>query len=95
MGVGGRIGGRISVRASPPHAPPPPPLSRPPPTPPAHAQYWPTLLPMIKSKQLDPSFVITHRLPLGEAARGYKMFNDKEDGCVKVLLKPGGARAEE
>jgi S-(hydroxymethyl)glutathione dehydrogenase/alcohol dehydrogenase len=33
--------------------------------------------------------VITHRLPLSEAANGYKIFNDKAEGCVKVVLKPG------
>ena len=32
--------------------------------------------------------VITHKLPLKEAAHGYKIFNNKEDGCVKVVLKP-------
>ena len=33
---------------------------------------------------LDPTFVITHRPPLEQAAAAYKMFNDKADGCVKV-----------
>ena len=32
--------------------------------------------------------VITHNLPLSQAAEGYKMFNDKTKGCVKVVLKP-------
>lgn len=32
--------------------------------------------------------IITHRLPLDEAAHGYDLFNNKEDGCVKVVLKP-------
>ena len=32
--------------------------------------------------------VITHELPLEKAAEGYKMFNDKHDGCMKVVLKP-------
>ena len=32
--------------------------------------------------------VITHELPLEQAADGYKMFNEKHDGCVKVVLKP-------
>ena len=36
--------------------------------------------------QLDD--IITHRLPLEEAAHGYDIFNRKEDGCVKVVLKP-------
>lgn len=32
--------------------------------------------------------MITHQLPLSKAAEGYKLFNDKQDGCVKVVLKP-------
>ena len=32
--------------------------------------------------------IITHTLPLEEAAHGYKIFDEKEDGCVKVILKP-------
>jgi alcohol dehydrogenase len=32
--------------------------------------------------------VITHRIPLSEAARMYQIFNDKEGNCVKVVLKP-------
>ncbi|SFI73854.1 alcohol dehydrogenase [Nitrosomonas sp. Nm34] len=32
--------------------------------------------------------IISHRLPLSEAAKGYQIFNDKEDNCVKVVLKP-------
>ena len=32
--------------------------------------------------------VITHEMPLTKAAEGYKMFNDKVDGCMKVVLKP-------
>lgn len=43
---------------------------------------------MIDSGKIDPSFVITHRLPLSEAPRGDKMFNEKKDGCVKAVLDP-------
>ena len=32
--------------------------------------------------------VITHEMPLTKAAEGYKMFNNKADGCIKVVLKP-------
>lgn len=32
--------------------------------------------------------IISHRLPLSEAARGYEIFSKKEDRCVKVILKP-------
>jgi len=38
--------------------------------------------------QIDPSFVITHRVPLEEAPQMYKTCRDKEDGCIKVVLKP-------
>lgn len=38
--------------------------------------------------EVDPSFVITHRLKLDDAPAAYKSFRDKEDGCIKVVLKP-------
>jgi threonine dehydrogenase-like Zn-dependent dehydrogenase len=37
---------------------------------------------------IDPAFVISHRLRLEEAPRGYQMFNDKVDDCTKVVLTP-------
>jgi len=46
------------------------------------------LLKRIEDGQIDPSFVITHRVPLEEAPQMYKTFRDKEDGCIKVVLKP-------
>jgi threonine dehydrogenase-like Zn-dependent dehydrogenase len=42
----------------------------------------------VKSGDIDPSFVITHRLPLGEAPNGYETFKHKQDECVKVVLEP-------
>jgi threonine dehydrogenase-like Zn-dependent dehydrogenase len=54
-----------------------------------HVQrYSQSLLGKIESGQIDPSFVITHRLPLDEAPAAYKTFRDKKDGCIKVVLKP-------
>jgi threonine dehydrogenase-like Zn-dependent dehydrogenase len=54
-----------------------------------HVQrYMQPLLERIQRGEIDPSFVITHRLPLNEAARGYSMFRNKEDNCEKVVLKP-------
>jgi len=54
-----------------------------------HVQrYSQSLLEKIESGQIDPSFVITHRMPLEEAPAAYKTFRDKEDGCIKVVLKP-------
>ena len=55
-----------------------------------HVQrYMQPLLERMQKGEIDPSFVITHPLPLEEAPRGYKMFRDKEDDCLKVVLKPG------
>ena len=54
-----------------------------------HVQrYTKPLLKKIQAGEIDPSFVITHRLPLEDAPRAYKTFRDKEDGCIKVVLKP-------
>ncbi len=51
-------------------------------------RYYQKLLDMIVEGQIDPSFVVTHTLPLDEAPRGYDMFKKKEDACIKVVLKP-------
>ena len=54
-----------------------------------HVQrYMRPLLERIQNGDIDPSFVVSHRLPLDEAPRGYDMFKHKEDDCVKVVLKP-------
>ncbi len=54
-----------------------------------HVQrYMRPLLERIERGEIDPGFVVTHRLPLHEAPRGYKMFRDKQDECIKVVLKP-------
>jgi len=42
----------------------------------------------VKNGDIDPSFVVTHRLPLDEAPNGYETFKHKQDECVKVVLKP-------
>jgi threonine dehydrogenase-like Zn-dependent dehydrogenase len=51
-------------------------------------RYMQPLLERIERGELDPSFVITHRLPLAEAAAAYQTFSEKRDGCIKVVLKP-------
>jgi threonine dehydrogenase-like Zn-dependent dehydrogenase len=51
-------------------------------------RYMRPLLRKIESGEIDPSFVITHRLPLKEAPAAYKKFRDKQDGCIKVVLAP-------
>ena len=50
-------------------------------------RYMRPLLKRIQDGEIDPRMVITHRLPLSEAARGYEMFLKKEDNCEKVILK--------
>jgi threonine dehydrogenase-like Zn-dependent dehydrogenase len=54
-----------------------------------HVQrYLKPLLARIERREIDPSFVITHRLPLDEAPKAYQTFRDKQDECIKVVLKP-------
>jgi len=53
-------------------------------------RYMKPLLDRIERGDIDPSFVITHRLALDDAPRGYKMFRDKQDHCIKIVLKPNG-----
>jgi threonine dehydrogenase-like Zn-dependent dehydrogenase len=49
-------------------------------------RYMRPLLDRIQNGEIDPSFVITHRLPLHQAAQGFDMFLKKEDNCEKVVL---------
>ncbi|QQC66939.1 zinc-dependent alcohol dehydrogenase [Paraburkholderia ginsengisoli] len=54
-----------------------------------HVNRWTDdLLRRIVEGQIDPSFVITHSVPLEKGPDMYKTFRDKEDGCIKVVLKP-------
>jgi len=54
-----------------------------------HVQkYMKPLLDRIERGEIDPSFVITHTLPLDQAPEGFKIFNDKQDHCIKIVLKP-------
>jgi threonine dehydrogenase-like Zn-dependent dehydrogenase len=50
--------------------------------------YLPKLYDHIVKGDIDPSFVVTHRLPLDEAPNGYETFKHKVDDCMKVVLKP-------
>jgi threonine dehydrogenase-like Zn-dependent dehydrogenase len=53
-----------------------------------HVQkYMKPLLDLVLAGKIDPSFVITHRLTLDEAPKGYKMFSDEKNECIKVVLK--------
>jgi threonine dehydrogenase-like Zn-dependent dehydrogenase len=51
-------------------------------------RYMQPLLKRIEKGEIDPSFVITHRLNLTEAPYGYEAFNKKADQCVKVVMRP-------
>jgi threonine dehydrogenase-like Zn-dependent dehydrogenase len=54
-----------------------------------HVNRWSDdLLRRIEEGQIDPSFVITHTEPLERGPEMYKTFRDKQDGCIKVVLKP-------
>jgi threonine dehydrogenase-like Zn-dependent dehydrogenase len=47
----------------------------------------PALLDMILSGGIDPSFLITHNLDLSDAPEAYKLFQEKKDSCIKVIMK--------
>jgi threonine dehydrogenase-like Zn-dependent dehydrogenase len=51
-------------------------------------RYLRPLLERIERGEIDPSFVITHRMNLDDAPEGYKIFKYKEDDCIKIVLKP-------
>jgi threonine dehydrogenase-like Zn-dependent dehydrogenase len=51
-------------------------------------RYMRPLIDLVAKGEVDPTFVITHILSLEDAADGYELFKRKEDGCVKVVLKP-------
>ncbi|MBD2359155.1 glutathione-dependent formaldehyde dehydrogenase [Tolypothrix sp. FACHB-123] len=51
-------------------------------------RYVKPLLEHIQKGDIDPSFIITHSLPLEQAPHGYEIFKHKKDNCIKVVLKP-------
>jgi S-(hydroxymethyl)glutathione dehydrogenase/alcohol dehydrogenase len=51
-------------------------------------KYIDTLIKLVEERKIKLDDIITHRLPLDQAEHAYKIFNDKEDNCVKVVLKP-------
>jgi threonine dehydrogenase-like Zn-dependent dehydrogenase len=56
-------------------------------------RYLKPLLDRIRKGELDPSFVISHRMRLDQAAEAFDMFLNKQDDCVKVVLTPNGHAA--
>jgi threonine dehydrogenase-like Zn-dependent dehydrogenase len=51
-------------------------------------KYLRPLLERISKKEIDPSFVISHRISLDEAPQAYDVFNRREEGCTKVVMRP-------
>jgi threonine dehydrogenase-like Zn-dependent dehydrogenase len=51
-------------------------------------RYLQPLLETIERGDIDPRFVITHRMSLDETPDGYELFKHKQDDCVKVVLTP-------
>jgi threonine dehydrogenase-like Zn-dependent dehydrogenase len=55
-----------------------------------HVNRWTDdLLHLIEEGKIDPSFVITHKVSLDDGPDMYRVFRDKEDGCIKVFIQPG------
>jgi threonine dehydrogenase-like Zn-dependent dehydrogenase len=50
--------------------------------------YLPRLLERIEKNEIDPSFVVTHTVPLERGPEMYRTFRDKDDGCIKVVMRP-------
>src|SRR5690606_21223684 len=55
-------------------------------------RYMRPLLERIESGEIDPSFIITHRIDLDDAPLAYEAFRNKEDECVKVVMRPSAPR---
>ena len=51
-------------------------------------RYLRPLVGRIETGDIDPSFLITHRLMLSDGLEAYKTFRDKQDGCIKVVMTP-------
>jgi threonine dehydrogenase-like Zn-dependent dehydrogenase len=51
-------------------------------------RYMKPLLERVRNGEIDPTFIVSHRLPLDDAPNGYEMFKNKLDDCTKVVLKP-------
>ena len=56
-------------------------------------KYLPRLLQRIENGEIDPSFVITHRVTLDDAPAMYRTFKHEQNDCIKVVMKPGASRA--
>lgn len=50
--------------------------------------YMPELFKKITDREFDPTEIISHRIPLDQVSEAYEMFNNHQDECTKVILKP-------
>lgn len=54
-----------------------------------HGQrYVPRIFDYIRQGDLDPSYLVTHDMPLTDAVRGYELFKNKEQGCIRAIFRP-------
>jgi len=51
-------------------------------------RYMPRMLEHVQRGELDPSFLITHRMTLEESPQGYELFKTKQDGCLRAVFAP-------
>jgi threonine dehydrogenase-like Zn-dependent dehydrogenase len=51
-------------------------------------KYLRPLMQLIETGAIDTRFIITHRMALDDAPAGYRLFNEKKDGCVKIVMNP-------
>ncbi len=54
-------------------------------------RYLRPLLARVERGEIDPSFIVTHRVRLDDAPAMYRTFREKQDGCIKVVMRPGSA----
>ncbi len=58
-------------------------------------RYLQPLFDRIEAGEIDPSFVITHRVPFDAVPDAYAMFQEKKDGCIKVVIDPAAPSSKE
>jgi threonine dehydrogenase-like Zn-dependent dehydrogenase len=51
-------------------------------------RYMPAMLEHLQAGELDPAFLATHTMPLEEAPRGYELFKEKQDNCMRAVFAP-------
>jgi threonine dehydrogenase-like Zn-dependent dehydrogenase len=51
-------------------------------------RYMPAMLEHVQKGELDPSILVSHRMSLEDSPKGYQLFKDKEDNCMRAVFKP-------